>query len=454
MRAAAAEPVLATFASFAMGLRVEALPAEVVEKAKLCILDVLFGMFLINSDARAQAALRATSIDAVGHSAVVVGSRHRAGAADAAFLNAVSTAATDRSDTHPPTATHPGIVVVPAVLAIADQKGGDGASVIAAVIAGYEVMCRVALALVTPELAAIFRPTALAAPTGAAIAAARVYGLSREAMIAAASLATQTANGFNEWAHAGTSEHVYHAGFAARNAVTSVLLAAEGADAAPTLLEGPAGLLAGFGARQRAGLLTATLGREFELLRIVFKPAPACFFVQTPCQVAEALVRSGPLDPESIAAVEIGTTEAALRYPGCDNKGPIDAHQSAIMSLQFSVASVLVAGGILDANWRNFADPAINALAKRSVVIADPVLTAAYPAKQGARITVIGRDGRRLERTKEDFRSLSREEVVQRFLSHAEPWLGQARAREVVECVERLASLPDVRELTSLLRRT
>ncbi|MBI3708424.1 MAG: MmgE/PrpD family protein [Proteobacteria bacterium] len=448
----AATPALATIASFATSLRVEALSREVVEKAKTCIIDALFGNFLLESDPRAQAALRTISIDQPGHSAVVVGSRHVAAPADAAFVNAVSTAATDRSDTHPPTATHPGIVVIPAALALADHRHRNGASLLEGVVAGYETMCRLARALVTPELAAIFRPTALVAPTAAAVAAARVLGLAPAQMVAAVSLATQTAAGLNEWAHAGTGEHPFHAGFAARNAVASVLLAQAGVTAAPTILDGQSGLLAGFGARQRAHELTRALGQEFELLSIVHKPAPACFFVQTPCQLAQEVVRRGPIDPDSIASVEIRTTEAAARYPGCDNKGPIDAHQSAIMSIQFSVASVLAARGIFESNWKNFGDPTVNALAARCEVVADERLSTAFPARQGASIRIVSRGGGNVEVAQEDFRSMSRDEVVARFLAFAEPRLGISRAAQVVACIERLELLDDVGALTGLLR--
>ena len=77
---------------------------------------------------------------------MIVGQRQVTGAADAAFVNAVQTAAAETNDTHPSSAVHPGMVVVPAVLAAAETAGCAGGAVIEGVVAGYETMCRVARA--------------------------------------------------------------------------------------------------------------------------------------------------------------------------------------------------------------------------------------------------------------------------------------------------------------------
>ena len=366
-------------------------------------------------------------------------------------MNAVSTAASDRSDTHRPTAVHPGISVVPAALAAAESAGCTGATLLEAIVAGYDVMGRLARAIVRPELVAIVRPTPVVGPTAGAIAASRVRGLTVPQTVAAAALATHTGAGLNEWVHAGTGEHPFHAGFAARNAVTSALLAAHGMTAAPTILEGRSGLLAACGTPDRAAALTRGLGEDFELLHVVHKPAPACYFVQAPCQAAEALVRREPILPDAIARVEITTTATAARYPGCDNAGPIDTLQDAIMSLQFSVASVLVHGRIAAPNWSGFTNRAVAALAARCRVVEDVTLTSASP-RQGVGLRVELVDGRTIEHGVEDFRSMTRAEVVERFLDHASPVLGEGRAAQALDLIERLDRAPDIRALTSLLR--
>lgn len=444
---------LGEIAEFAAALRVERLPPEVVAKAKTCLLDALFGGFLIDDEPRARAALRAIAVDGPNAGASIIGTRHRAAPADAAFVNAAASAATDRSDTHPATATHPGIMTIPPALALAEQRVCGGGELVAAIVAGYETMGRLARALIRSEIAAIFRPTALVGPTAAGVAAARVLGLSPERIVVAASLATQTAGGFNEWAHAGTGEHPFHAAFAVRNAVTAALLAEQqGVDSAPTVLEGNSGLLAGFGARDNAAALIRGLGRDFEMMTIVHKPAPACFFVQAPCQLAQALARRPGFRAADVERVEIRVTETAARYPGCDNPGPMTAHQGAIMSLQFSVASVLLAGRVAAESWRTYTDRAINALAARSFVVVDDALTAAAPAVLGVRLRLAMRGGGTLEAAQDNLHSMTHDEVVERFVAAASPRLGKSRAETIVAVVDGLERLADLRELGALLR--
>ncbi|WP_187830290.1 MmgE/PrpD family protein [Siccirubricoccus phaeus] len=448
---ATAATALGQLAAFTAGLTPATLPPAVVEKAKACLLDSLSAAVTFGAHPRARAALAAVPHDAPGHACRILGTPHRAAAADAAFVNGVATAATGRMDTHPAPASHPGTVVVPAVLAAAEQAGSDGFTLIAALVAGYEAMCRLGETLMTPALAETFRPTSLAGPTGAGFGAARALGLTPAQAVNAGSLAAQTSMGLNEWAHAGTNEGAFHSGFAARNGVTAALLGRAGAVAAPSVLEGRSGLLAAFGRREAAAGLTAGLGEGFAILAILHKPAPACVYVQTPVQLAEQLCREDPPALEDIEAVTIHVCHAAATYPGCDNPGPIPTQQAARMSLQYSVASVLAASAIRDGNWSDHPDPRAVALAARSRVVVEDAFTAAFPARQSAAIELRlrGRAPRRAEQA--DLRSLTWPELERRFLLAAEPVIGRSQALAAVEATRRLETLEAVGALTALL---
>ena len=138
--------------------------------------------------------------------------------------------------------------MIPALLAALQDRGGSGEDLGRGIVVGYEVMGRIARAVMSPALAADF-PADGRRGTGCGRSRGRrrPSGSTRGAIVVAGSLAAQTAIGFNEWARAGTGEHAFHAGFAARNAVTCAYLAAEGSQAAATALDGPSGLLAGYG---------------------------------------------------------------------------------------------------------------------------------------------------------------------------------------------------------------
>ena len=413
-------------------------------KALTCLIDTIWGCLRVHDDSRALAALRSTLLDGVEMQSAILTTGHRADAADAAFVNAIACASTDRSDTHVATATHPGIIVIPALLAALSRSGGSGADLLRGIVVGYEVMSRIARAIMSPELASVFRPTAIAAPVAAAVAVATGLRLDSNAIVAAGALAAQTAIGFNEWARAGTGEHAFHAGFAARNAVTCAFVAARGAQAAPSALDGASGLLAGYRVRHRAPELTRALGEEYEMHGIVFKPAPACFFAQTPAQLAESVVQELP-DIAEIAKIEIGVTAAAAAYPGCAETSGFASEQSAVMSIPFAVAATLRARRLDISAWSDFGNADIAALATRCKVVVDEALSSAYPERNGARLRVTMTNGAIVETRQEDFRSMNRDAVVTRFRLDAESRIGSRAAEHTLAILAGFEQLKDVR---------
>ncbi len=433
---------LARIADFATGLEIDAVPERVRAKARDCLLDVLWGCLHVHHDARAQAAFRTIVTDKASMRSHVLSTDHLAGPADAAFVSATACAATDRSDTHMPTATHPGIVIVPALLAALEERRGSGMDLLRGMVVGYEVMGRIGRAIVTPGFGGVYRTTAVTAPVAAAVAVATAMRLDHRAIMAAGSLASHGCVGFNQWARSGTGEHVFHAGTAARGAVVCAYLAAEGVEATESALDGVSGLLAGYGALDRAAELSHEFGVVFEMDHIAFKPAPACFFAQTPAQVAAQVApRTG------IESVEIRVSQTAAEFPGCAASTGIASLQSAVMSIPFAVASTLLAGRIDPGSWSDFANPAIAALAARCTVVADP------HSRSGAALTITYRDGRRAEAAQEDFRSMDHLEIVARFEQDAARIIGVDQAAKVRALVENVQRLRDAGALAAACAR-
>ncbi|MBV9117349.1 MAG: MmgE/PrpD family protein, partial [Acetobacteraceae bacterium] len=172
--------VTAELSAFSAGLRLDALPPEVVARARFLVLDLVGNIVRARHDAESTdsflAAARALGM--AGGSAGVFGDAARYTPAGAALLNGALAHSLDFDDTHAAGSLHPGAPVIPAALAAGEMAGAAGADVLAAIVAGYEVTCRVALAL--PAGAHYdrgFHPTATCGAFGAAAAAARVFGL-------------------------------------------------------------------------------------------------------------------------------------------------------------------------------------------------------------------------------------------------------------------------------------
>lgn len=426
------------------------LPPEPMAKAALCFTDFLSGAFeAAPLEWSRQAAAIATPL---ADGAAMIAGRMRAVPADAAFANAVAAHGLVREDMHTGSIAHLGVVIWPALLAMMAQARSpvDGVTLLAAGIAGYEVGGRVGSALMTPDLARLFRPTGMAGPLASAAACGVLLGLDEDRMAAALGIAANTSAGFNEWPHSGGSEMYFHAGFAARNGMAAALLALEGAFAAPTILEGEAGFFRSIGRTDPPHAINLFPEDDFEILSVFHKQAPACNYAQTPCQAALRAAREFGGPPDDISAVEVRCTGAALVYPGCDHPGPFRNILHAKMSIQYGVAATIAAGAMREANYARIGDPAIDALVRRITLTADDDLSAAYPAQQGSAVTITTRDGRTFTCLLDDVIKADAEEVTGRFRQSAADWLGGEQADRLGQFVDGLTTSSDARPLNRL----
>jgi 2-methylcitrate dehydratase PrpD len=350
---------------------------------------------------------------------------------------------------HTGSVSHLGIVVLPPLLALAQQRRVDGRSFAAAAIVGYEVGGRIGRAIVTPEFARTFRPTGFTGPLAAAAACSRLLGLDEAGTASALSLAANFVGGQNQWPHTGADEMFFEAGVAARNGLTAAQLAALGAYGSEKALDGEAGLLTAYRPDHKAPEVRLFDG-EPEIMSVFFKPVPVCNFAQTPCLAAVALAKGKKFDPSEIVAVEVSASRAAKAYPGCDYAGPFARVLQAKMSIHYAVASALLRGSVDEASYLKLDDPTLLALAARVTVKAGDDFTAAFPAKQGAEVTVRLKDGRVLSHRLEDVIPADLDLIRRRFRSAAAKAIGADAARALEAAVDDLDRSTDVGALMQL----
>jgi 2-methylcitrate dehydratase PrpD len=241
----------------------------------------------------------------------------------------------------------------------------------------------------------------------------------------------------------------FHNGLAARGAVTAVQLAAEGAYASRTALDGDAGMLAAF-RRPQPPQVPELFADRPEILAVFFKPVPACNFAQTPAQVALALAQRERIRAADIDSVSVRVTKAAALYPGCDASGPFEHILQAKMSIHYNVAAALTHGNFAERNYVPQQNAEVQALAKRVTVEIDAGFTSAFPAKQGAAVIVRTRDGRTLEQSADNVEPTDPDGVHERFFAAASERLGEDRARELDTLIGTLESCADAAKLAHL----
>jgi 2-methylcitrate dehydratase PrpD len=424
---------------------------DVVAKAKLCLYDLLSSALAAGDLPWSRQALAVARRTSGGHArgAPIIGTSDVVSLYDAAFANGTLGHGLVRDDMHVGSVSHLGTVLVPTLLALATTRVASGKDLLTALVAGYEVGGKVGRMILDVDVAKIFRPTGTVGPIAGAAAGAKLLQLPPEQTTAALALAANTAAGYNEWAATGGSEMFFHVGLAARSAVTAVLLAAEGAYASPTALDGDAGILAAFH-RPRPASVPELFADRPEILAVFFKPVPACNFAQTPAQVAHALARRVRLRAADIDSVIVRATRAAALYPGCDASGPFEQILQAKMSIQYNVAAALVHGDFAERNYVPQQNAEVQALARRVTVEIDPGFTDAFPVKQGAAVTVRTRAGATLEQSADDLEPTDADGVHERFFAAAAAQLGEPRAHELDALIGNLESCDDAAKLGRL----
>ncbi len=346
-------------------------------------------------------------------------------------------------DTHLATVIHPTAPVAAAALAATAGRAVTGAELLAAVVAGDEVACRIGLALMTgPHPASLgWYMTGIAGTLGAAASAGRVLGLDAARMASALGFAVAQAAGLRS-AHASVASPLVP-GLAARSGFTAALLAAAGLTCHDDAIEGAKGLLATMAPGNPATPLTRQLGERFEFLDLVCKPYPCGVAVHPAIDGCLAILAGERPAPDDILRIEVTVDPLAARL--ClreDVESPFDAQ----VSIAHWCAATLISGeaGVTQARAAAVDDPAMRRLRARVVAIPDGTL-----ARDQARVAVLLRDGRRLEAgiahaTGSMANPLGEAALRRKARNQAAPLLGAARADHLLGLLEAAETLPDI----------
>lgn len=435
------------FGAAVAACRYESLTAESVRKAKLCLLDFLSCALASQELPYCREAVAVAAPAGRDERCSVIGTSRRASPADAAFANAVLGHALVRDDMHLGSVSHLGVVVLPVALALAEETSPPGDALLAAIACGYEAGGKIGRAVLDVDVAKTYRPTGIAGPVAAAATAGKLLGLDADGLANAIAIAANTVAGYNEWAATGGSEMFFQVGFAARNGLTAAQLAAAGAAASASALDGDAGLLAAFGKRCAASV---PFDGGDELGAVFFKPVPACNYAQTPAQAAQRIARDARLVPADIEQVLVRVTHAAAAYPGCAAAGPFERVLQAKMSIPYNVAVALAAGEFDEAYYRPGEQSEIARLAQIVRLEVDPALSAAYPARQGAEVVVTLKGGAVHAARLDDVVPPSDDDVTRRFETASARQLGDGAARRLLDAVMRLEHERDAGRLARL----
>lgn len=430
---------------FVAGVRFDDLPQAVRDRAQLAFLDWV-GSAWVGVDADSARCMTETLAELGGApECTVVGQQLRLPALHAALLNGVQAAIYEVDDVHLDCRIHPGLPVVSAAFALAEREGASGPRLVEAIVAGYEVIVRMAITLGVPHNN-WWHATGTAGAIGAAAAAARLLGLDAEQSAAALGLgATQGAGVIDGTEGKALAAKHFHGAKAAQNGIWAALLARRGFLGSRTAIEGEWGFLRAFckGDEREQGALLDRLGEEWYILRTISKPFACCLSSHAGIHALLALVRRHDLRADQIEAIEAYTNPGS--YYMIRNPDPRDELQ-AKFSLPFCLAAAVVHQ---DVGYRAFEDailfdPAIRGLMGRVTLQTQPTM-----GRIETLVRVRTRDGRVLENLARR-ESLDAEGIVTkvRNLLHT---TAPNRVDAIVDAAAHVATCTDVRTLQPFL---
>src|SRR5262245_2241661 len=432
------------------------LSAATLAAAKAVVLDTL-GAILAGSRLGENARLGRLAVERSGlKTATLVGHAERSEPMLAALANATAGVALEMDEGNRWGGGHPAIHVLPAALAVAEERGLGGARLIESLVAGYEIVSRLGGATRV-------RPTVHSHGTwgtvGAAIAVARLHDHDDPATLRQVINMAACMSPANSWTPCfeGATIRNLYPGRAALQGILAVHLLHCGFTApadAPADVFGTI-LGEGFDADKAVeGLGPDDRPATWRIEHNYFKQHACCLYNHPALDAVQALLRAEPLRPDDIVRVTITSVPFVERMTDPEPPNML----AAKFSVPYAVAAAIVTGGT---GVPAFLDPVrgdrrVPELARRVEVRGNPAMSMRSASEPTARVEVAVKDGRVLTGTASIVRGdaenpVSREVLVEKFMDLASRAIPANRARQVVEVVAALDQLKNVRDLGGLL---
>jgi 2-methylcitrate dehydratase PrpD len=452
-------PITEGLARFAVSIRAEDIPEDVVSRAKLSFLDTL-GIAIggLQESAPRMLGQHVRELGVTG-SSTVIGQGFKCDAAHAALVNGVAADIVGWSDISVTHMTHPSVSIAPTVCAVGEQTRASGAEVLAAHIVGTEIANKIGAGVSPGFQLRGWHPLAVLNTFGAAVAASRLLGLDATRMQNALGIAAGEASGMR--VAMGTMSKAMGAGRSARDGIRAAILASMGFTGPMDVIEARDGFLQTFGDGVSGEAMLDHLGAPFEFAHpgITLKKFPTCTPSHNAIQALLELRADHPFAPEDIEHIECLVTPAVadyLKYPR-----PRSALE-AKYSMQYCLAATLLDGRLKVGSFSDerTSDLAITALmSKIEMQVWEEYARHGYNpahAPYGCRLSVRLRDGTKLVRQAdrgpwEPSTPLAWTDVVEKFRGNAETTMTAREIEAVVASVERLERLDDIRALMNLL---
>jgi aconitate decarboxylase len=448
-----------TLAEYVSGLSYKKIPQEVISHVKLCLIDAL-GCALFGSTLPWGKIITSfTKEMGKGKGALIWGDGAEVPSTSAPLANGTLIHSFEMDDLHRVGVIHPGAEAIPAADALVRRIGQvDGKRFLTAVVAGYEVGCRVGMTGGASQLRRGFHPSATSGTFAAGAAAAKMLRLSPVKTLHALGIAGTQAAGLMAAQHSSMVKRM-HPGRSAQAGVYGALLAAKGFTGIEDILEAPyGGFCSTFCDNPNLSHLTEDLGERFETLNVGCKPYPCCGSNHTSIDALKKILQAHPeVRADNVDKIRIRTTRATKLHVGWPYEPK--SMTTAQMNLPFCVAVLLHDRDFFvdQITEKSIRSEAILKTTKKIEVLEDPDFEAlGDEGRHGVNLEVQLQDGRRysekvLHAKGSDKHPLTRDEALNKFRLLASRVLSRTRVERLEDTLLDLEKLDDARKIARLL---
>jgi len=389
--------------------------------------------------------------------ATVVGRGFKTTPYQAAVINGVSAHVLDFDDVSAGLTGHPSVVVLPAVLALGEQRKISGKAALESYIIGVEVACAIGRGMNPRHYSKGWHTTSSLGIFGAAAAAGKILGLNKEEMVNALAIAASEASGLK--INFGTMTKSFHAGRAAAKGLMASLLASRGFTASKEAFEGEAGFAPVTTQEYNLDKILKTIGNpfEFEEPGLSIKPYSSCKGTHNGIDAMLYLAKEYDLKPEDVERIDCGVQPVAkdiLIYP--DPQTGLEGK----FSMNFCVALALVEREVKLEHFSDskVLDPLIQSVIKKVSMEIDPEMAkiSYFRGTWDTEVTVTTKDGRVYKKRVDDAKGdpknpLTEEELYGKYRDCASLVLPKEKVEQSDALFRRLTEIGDINELLSLL---
>ncbi len=420
----------------------EDIPPNVIKQVKLCILDLLGAIYGGSQTKVAKIARDFAEKFYPGKESTIIAHKGKSSMVGATFANAFQANAIDIDDGYRPIKGHPGALIIPAALAVAEAKDKGGKELIEAVVLGYEIGIRAGI--IWHDHYPVYHASGAWGSIATSAVTSKLLGLSVEETYHALGIAEYQAP-INPMMRcidypAMVKDGI---GWGSPTGVTSALMAANGFTGIPSL----------FGYEKYLDYVNS-LGHEYNILNLYFKPYSCCRWAQSAITATLKVMGEHNINYKQIEKIKVYTYEESARL----KIQPPQNTEEAQYNIAYPIAAAVVDGEV---GPKQILDEFLNRQEILTVlniieVIHDTRFDKKFPKIAESEVEIITRDGSAYKsgvvRAKGDWDNpFSEKELIDKFRWLAGYNLEEKQIEEIIQVVKDIETVKSIKSLIDVL---